>query len=183
MVPISLKKEMLNKLHKTHMSIVKTQTRARELLFWPKMNQDIEDFIGQCAVCNKFMNSNCKEPLISQEMLSRPWSKVAADMFQFKGSEYLLFVDDYSKFSEIVRMWSTSSSQSRVSNLFARHGIPTELFTDNGPQFSSYAFKKEEGQKMNEKFRLSRTCSEKLMNPEVTSTPVLLTTAHHQLTE
>lgn len=72
MVPISLKKEMLNKLHEAHMGIVKTQTRARELLFWPKMNQDIEDFIGQCAVCNKYRNSNCKEPLISQEMPSRP---------------------------------------------------------------------------------------------------------------
>lgn len=144
MVPISLKKEMLNKLHEAHMGIVKTQTRARELLFWPKMNQDIEDFIGQCAVCNKYRNSNCKEPLISQEMPSRPWSKVAADMFQFKGSEYLLCVDYYSKFPEIVRMSSTTSAQTITcfKSLFARHGIPTELFTDNGPQFSSYAFKK-----------------------------------------
>lgn len=29
MVPISLKKEMVNKLHEAHMGIVKTQTRAR----------------------------------------------------------------------------------------------------------------------------------------------------------
>lgn len=123
---------------------MKTQTRARELLFWSKMNQDIENFIGQCAVCNKYRNSNCKVPLISQEMPSRPWSKVAADMFQFKGSEYLLCVDYYSKFPEIVRMFSTTSSQTITcfKSLFARHGIPTELFTDNGPQFSSYAFKK-----------------------------------------
>lgn len=70
-------------------------------------------------------------------MPSRPWSKVAADMLQFKGSEYLLCVDYYSKFPESVRMSSTTSAQTITcfKYLFARHGIPTELFTDNGPQF------------------------------------------------
>ncbi|XP_056017509.1 uncharacterized protein K02A2.6-like [Ostrea edulis] len=98
MIPTSLKTEMLNKLHEAHMGIVKTQTRAREILFWPKMNQNIENFIGQCAVCNKYRNSNSKEPMVPQEIPSRPWAKVAADMFQFKGSEYLLCVDYYSKY-------------------------------------------------------------------------------------
>ena len=125
MVPVSLQTEMLNKLHEAHMGIVKTQTRAREILFWPKMNQDIENFIGQCAVCHKFRNSNCKEPLRPQEIPSRPWAKVAADMFQFKGSEYLLCVDYYSKYPEIVRMPTTSSSQTIIAfkSVFARHGI------------------------------------------------------------
>ena len=36
MVPVSLQTEMLNKLHEAHMGIVKTQTRAREILFGPK---------------------------------------------------------------------------------------------------------------------------------------------------
>nr|XP_034322535.1 uncharacterized protein K02A2.6-like [Crassostrea gigas] len=41
-------------------------------------------------------------------------------------------------------MSSTTSAQTITcfKSLFVRHGIPTELFTDNGPQFSSYAFKK-----------------------------------------
>nr|XP_022292854.1 uncharacterized protein K02A2.6-like [Crassostrea virginica] len=143
-LPVSLQTEMMNKLHEAHMGIVKTQTRAREILFWPKMNQDIENFIGQCAVCNKYRNSNCKEPLRPQEIPSRPWAKVASDLFQFKGSEYLLCVDYYSKYPEIVRMPTTTSSQTIIAfkSVFARHGIPSELFTDNGPQFSSYAFKK-----------------------------------------
>ncbi|XP_052710842.1 uncharacterized protein LOC128185236 [Crassostrea angulata] len=56
MVPINLKKEMLNKLQDAHLGIVKTQTIAQGLLVGPKMNKDIEDFIGQCAVCSKYRN-------------------------------------------------------------------------------------------------------------------------------
>nr|XP_022295055.1 uncharacterized protein K02A2.6-like [Crassostrea virginica] len=41
-------------------------------------------------------------------------------------------------------MPTTTSSQTIIAfkSVFARHGIPSELFTDNGPQFSSYGFKK-----------------------------------------
>nr|XP_022298450.1 uncharacterized protein K02A2.6-like [Crassostrea virginica] len=108
------------------------------------MNQDIEHFIGKCAVCKEYRNSNCKEPLRPQEIPSRPWAKVAADMFQIKGSEYHLCVDYYSKYPENVRMPTTTSPQTITAfkSVFARHGITSELFTDNGPQFSSYAFKK-----------------------------------------
>ena len=108
------------------------------------MNKEIENIIKQCSVCNNFRNSNRKEPLVPHEIPSRLWAKVAADMFQFKGSKYLLCVDFYSKYPEIVRMPSTTSLQTITAfkSVFARHGIPNELFTDNGPQFSSYVFKK-----------------------------------------
>lgn len=60
-------------------------------------------------------------------------------MFRLRGSEYLLCVAFYSKFTEIVRMSSTTSSQAiiRFKSLFARHSILTELLIDNGPQLLS----------------------------------------------
>ena len=132
---------MLNKLHvhEAHMGIVKTQTRAREILFWPKMNQDIEYLFEQCAVCNKYWNSNYKAPLKPQEIRSRPWAKFTADMFRFKGSEYLL--------CRLLFQISGNSPyaydiQSTSQQVFARLGIPSKLLTDNWPQCTSYAFKK-----------------------------------------
>ena len=62
----------------------------------------------------------------------------------FDGSEYLVIVDYYSKMP-IVRKMPTSQCKARtiahLKELFAEHGIPESIRSDNGPQFSSHLFK------------------------------------------
>ena len=62
----------------------------------------------------------------------------------FDGSEYLVIVDYYSKMP-IVRKMPTSQCNSAkmitvLKELFAEHGIPEEIRSDNGPQFASHLF-------------------------------------------
>ena len=113
-IPRSLHLEMLVKLHESHLGILKTKQRAREILFWPNMNSDIEQYISKCSVCNKFRKANSKEPLIPHEIPSRPWTKLAADLFEYKGKHYLLCVDFYSKYPEIASL-PTLSSKSTIT--------------------------------------------------------------------
>ena len=40
-IPPSLRKAMLNLIHKSHLGIVKSKSRAREVMYWPAMNADI----------------------------------------------------------------------------------------------------------------------------------------------
>ena len=40
------------------------------------------------------------EPLITIEVPSRPWEKVASDLYEFKGTSYILVVDYFSRFIE-----------------------------------------------------------------------------------
>ena len=44
-IPSSMRQEMLSILHKGHMEIDKTRQRGCDILFWPKMNNDIEQVI------------------------------------------------------------------------------------------------------------------------------------------
>ena len=55
---------------------------------------------------------------------------------------YLLMVDYYSKFIEVTRLGglSTEAVIGAVKGIFARHGVPEEVVSDNGPQFSSRTF-------------------------------------------
>lgn len=90
---------MLNQLHEAQMGIVKTQTRALEMLVWVKINQDMKNFIGQFSLCNTYRDSIGKDTLTQQEI-----------HVPSRGSEYLLCVDCYnSKYPEIVRVPTTTS--------------------------------------------------------------------------
>ncbi|KAL0149263.1 hypothetical protein M9458_055497 [Cirrhinus mrigala] len=75
-VPQSLRKDMLDRIHTGHMGMEKCKHRARDLLFWPRMGQQIETMVGQCSICQERRNANTKEPLLSHTIPARPWQVV-----------------------------------------------------------------------------------------------------------
>ena len=83
-----------------------------------------------------------KEPLMSSSFPSRPWEKLAADLFELDGKVYLIVFDYYSRWFEIKKLDDQSSSRviSILKELLSIHGIPDIVVSDNGPQFSSDAF-------------------------------------------
>ena len=143
-VPTKLQPEMLGKIHESHLGIEKSKRRARDLLYWPNMNGQITDLISNCSSCLKHRKNNAKEPLIQHEVPHRPWEKIACDLFTLGGKDYLLTVDYYSKWAEVGLLRdSTVSSEviTQLKSMFARYGIPSELISDNGPQFASRKFR------------------------------------------
>ena len=81
--------------------------------------------------------------MIVEDFPDRPWQVLGTHLFHFKGRDYLLVVDFYSRYIEMALLSSTSSSMvvHHLKSIFARHGIPEKLRSDNGPQYSSYEFK------------------------------------------
>ena len=69
-----------------------------------------------------------------------PWQTVGTDLFELKGVHYLLAVDYFSRYPEIVRLGATTTLSvviAALRSIFSRHGIPEIVRNDNGPQFSS----------------------------------------------
>jgi hypothetical protein len=64
---------------------------------------------------------------------------VGTDLFEWKGKNFLIIVDYYSRFIEIAALNRTTSVEviEWTKSIFARHGIPEVVISDNGPQFSS----------------------------------------------
>lgn len=142
-VPQSMRTEMLKKIHQSHMGIEKCKNRARDVLYWPGMNKSIEEMVMSCSTCQTYRNCNQKEPLIPHAIPDGPWQKVAVDLFQFKGKEYVACTDYLSKYFEVSELRGASTSVEVINILksfFARHGIPLQVYTDNGPQLSSLEF-------------------------------------------
>lgn len=141
-IPKSMRREMLKKVHIGHLGAAKTKLRAREIMFWPNMNAQIQDMISHCQACLTYRKDNNKQPLISHEIPSRAWVKIGADIFHFDGKSYLLIVDYFSKFVEVEKLTNLTSECviERMKNIFSRQGIPEMCCTDNGPEFSSRLF-------------------------------------------
>ena len=75
------------------------------------MNRDDEEYISKCDVCKSYLVDQRKEPLICHEKTSRPWEKVAVDMFELDGKHYLITVDYFSGFFEVDRLQTKSASE------------------------------------------------------------------------
>lgn len=72
-----------------------------------------------------------------------PSQKVGVDLFTMDQQEYLLLLDNYSKFIEVECLKSDTRSATVITHLksqFTRHRIPEIVISDNGPQFSSREF-------------------------------------------
>ena len=141
-VPKILQKEMIDTLHKSHQGITKTLQLAREFVFWPGMTANITDKISRCSTCQSHRNNIHHEPLISHQIPNIPFYKIGADLFEVEHEHYLLIVDYYSKYPEVVKLTSTTSKQiiEKLQEVFARFGIPKTVVTDNGPQFKSLEY-------------------------------------------
>ncbi|XP_033127412.1 uncharacterized protein K02A2.6-like [Anneissia japonica] len=141
-IPAKLRKQMIAKLHVSHQGIEKTKRLARDIMFWPGMNAQIADTVSRCEICLTHRNRNAKKT-IGHDIPTRPWQKVGMDLFELYAKDYLLIVDYYSGYFEINQLTSTKSNSviKFCKQQFARHGIPSEVVSDNGPQFSSTEFK------------------------------------------
>ena len=105
------------------------------------MSKDIAGVVENCPICEKYRREH-PQPLSPTPTPEFPWQRVASDLFEWQGENYLLIVDYFSRWIEISHL-NKLTSQSVINSckaIFARLGIPEILHTDNGTQYSSREF-------------------------------------------
>ncbi len=141
-IPASMRADILDRIHEGHQGVAKCRERAAMSVWWPEINQDIQDKVSACTFCQINNASQRKEPLKPTDLPDRPWQRVAADLCELKGERYLVVIDYYSRYLEVAYLTDITSKQviGKMKCIFARWGIPEELVTDNGTQFVSAEF-------------------------------------------
>ena len=140
-VPKSLQQKKLSNKNESHFGIEKCKSRARELVNWPSMNADIERIVKNCELCIKYQNNQQRKHMISHTVLNERFLKVGIDIMTFQAKDYLVIVDYYSKYPELQCLSDKTASTiiEQCKSVFARHGIPVEIVSDNMP-FQSNEF-------------------------------------------
>ena len=84
---------ILKLIHEGHSGLNKCKLHAKETVYWPGLNDQLEKLVLNCELCLKYSHSKCKqEPSLSlgQEVPSYSWTKIVTDIFHF--GEHLIYL-------------------------------------------------------------------------------------------
>jgi hypothetical protein len=142
-IPQTLRRFVLNILHETHLGTSKINSIVDKFYYWPGIYADVTNLVSSCSICQRFKRSNKKEPLLNHDIPPLPFNKIAADIAEFQGKNYLVVVDFYSRWLEVYETSNKTSSIiiKKLKDIFSRFGIPQTMIADNMP-FNSLEFRK-----------------------------------------
>lgn len=144
-IPSTLRAVLLADLHAEHLGMVKMKQLARRYLWWPKLDKEIEETVKLCSSCQESAKAPPSSKPAAWSWPGGPWKRLHLDFAgPYLGKMFLVIVDAYSKFIDIVPMSSATSATTiaALRHTFSYFGLPEHLVTDNGSQFTSAEFKK-----------------------------------------
>ena len=142
-VPQKFRNDTLKMLHEVHAGIVRMKELARSYVWWPGLDQDIEAVAKACVDCQAVKSAPAKAPLHPWIWPDKPWLRIHVDFAgPFQGRMFFLIVDAHSKWPEVREVGATTTAKTIevLRQLFCAYGLPEQLVSDNGPQFTSDEF-------------------------------------------
>ena len=143
-IPQSLRNTVLSILHSAHQGISGMESRARAIVFWPGMTEDIKLAREQCRACNnKAAPSQATMPTTIAPVPATPFESIFANFFDYAGHHYLVAGDRLSGWVEIFKSPTGTAKSgatgliSALRMLFSTFGVPEEISSDGGPEFSA----------------------------------------------
>jgi hypothetical protein len=149
----SIKAALLREAHDSavggHVGITKTQELVSRSYYWPKMAQDVKEYVNSCPTCLaiKARNDSPAGLLHSIPHPPRRWQQISMDLITSlprtaSGLDAIFVVVD--KCSKMIHCLPTTTTCSapELARLFWRevvrhHGVPTSIISDRDPRFTS----------------------------------------------
>ena len=143
LIPTKLRSEILTQLHESHQGSIRNKQRARLSVYWPGIDNDIDNVILSCKQCQDHLPSNPKEPIIQKPQPARPFQEIAVDLCSHAGCTYLVIVGCITDWPAVISLDHGTTFQQvivAIRQSFYRTAIPDVVWSDGGPQFTSKQF-------------------------------------------
>ena len=141
--PSGRQEKVLEELHEAHPGVVRMKALARNYVWWPGIDKELEETVRSCETCQLHARNPPGAPLHPWEFPAKPWSRLHVDYAgPFLGKIFLLVIDAFSKWLDVY-MVQSATSQATIDKLrvsFAIHGLPDVIVSDNGSCFTSGDF-------------------------------------------
>ncbi len=130
-----------------HLGIAKTFEMIQRGFYWPGFYKDVETFCKSCEICarNKVVQKP-RSPMKPIDIVPVPFYMVGVDLIgplklTRQGNKYILsIIDYYTKYAEAIALPNQEAETvvRTLEQVFARHGMPSVLLTDQGRNFESH---------------------------------------------
>jgi hypothetical protein len=123
-IPTMLRSKVLRLLHQGHPGIQGMKSLAPNYAYWLGMDRDIEEMVRVCRTCAAAAKQPVKASLHSWPPATKPWERIHIDYAgPHLGRHFLIIVDAYSKYPDVISMHNTTSQQTVaiLSKLCAQH--------------------------------------------------------------
>ena len=144
---------ILNGLHSNplsgHFGNENTLRRIKQKYFWPNMSLNITQFVQSCDICQRRHEKGIQLP-IHPIPTGQPFEKIGIDLIgplpiTTTRKRYIIVAIDYlTKWIEakpINAKEATKITQFLFEEIITRHGVPKEIISDNGLEFSNNLMK------------------------------------------
>ena len=141
-IPTSMRREVVTRAHASHMGTEYTANTAREVMYWPGMHSELAEAVRRCSTGQEIQPAQSKEPLMTHPLINLPLQVVATDYHETAGHHYCVFFDVHSDYIDICELEDLTGQTlvNKNKQVFATHGIPVTLISDNGPICASREF-------------------------------------------
>ena len=143
-IPEQFRQQVLREQHQSHPGIVRMKSMARVYVWWPGIDREIEALVRGCESCSQSRDCPQMAPLHPWEYPRNPWQRLHVDFAgPFCAKMWLIVVDARTKWPEVIPMETitTTKTVQALRAMFAHWGLPEQIVSDNGPQFTSEEFK------------------------------------------
>lgn len=98
--------------------------RLRAKCWWPKLDQEVENFVSKCFDCALVRAPTNPEPMTRRQLPSNAWQDIAIDFLgPLPTTDYLLvIVDYYSRYLE-TEVMKKITSEATIERLSTNHNI------------------------------------------------------------
>ena len=136
-----------------YLRVKKTEDRIRTNFFWTGLHEDVTSFCRSCDVYQKIVASRGsvpRAPLGDMPSIDQPFKREAIDRVgpiapaSGKGHRYILTLVDYAtRCPEAVPLKNidTETVAKALLDKYSRVGVPEEVLSDLGTQFTSHCMK------------------------------------------
>lgn len=138
-IPKKMRSQVLEDLHASHKGIEGTKNRARLIVYWPNVDEHIQQKCQSCELCQFDRPSLPREPIKHLPIPTRAFQILSADWFDHKGNKFLIISDWYSGWF-FVRQTREADSKFFIKSLreaMCDTAAPDVIWSDQGPPFGS----------------------------------------------
>ena len=107
------------------------------------MDSELDKKVKSCHECQVNRHAPAEAPLHPWEWPEKPWSRLHIYYAgPLHGKMYLVCIDTHSKYKEtqVVNSATSTATIEKLCMIFATHGIPDTIVSDNGTSFTSEEF-------------------------------------------